>query len=262
MYNSLIMQLILAGFLGWVVGAAVNYLSDVLPHKRRLVSPICVACGAGQQWGHYLIWPRRCSSCGTWRSFRVWIVEAVFIATSLWLWTSPPEDLGYWAGLTLLLYFGVVVVIDVEHRLILHPVSFAGAILCLGVGIWLHNLPQTLIGGLAGFGFMLLLYIFGNFFARWMARLRGAPIDEVALGFGDVNLAGVLGLLLGWPGIIGGLLLAILMGGVVSLIYIILMLIFRRYRAFAAIPYGPFLVAGAILLLYFREYLLAITALN
>lgn len=174
----------------------------------------------------------------------------------------PPDGLGYWVGMTLLLYFGVVVVIDVEHRLILHPVSFVGVLLCLGVGIWLHNLAPTLIGGLAGFGFMLVLYIFGNFFARWMARLRGAPIDEVALGFGDVNLAGVLGLLLGWPGIIGGLLLAILMAGVVSLIYIVLMLIFRRYRAFTAIPYGPFLVAGAILLLYFREYLLAITTLN
>jgi len=31
--------------------------------------------------------------------------------------------------------------------------------------------------------------------------------DEVALGFGDVNLAGIMGLLLGWPGITAGLVI-------------------------------------------------------
>ncbi|MBC8497079.1 MAG: prepilin peptidase, partial [Chloroflexi bacterium] len=143
--------------------------------------------------------------------------------------------------------------------LILHPVSWAGALLGLGVGIWMHGLAPTLIGGAAGFGLMLALHSFGNLFARGMARLRGEPIDEVALGFGDVNLSGVLGLLLGWPGIVGGLLLAILLGGVVSLFYLLIMLIRRRYQVFTAIPYGPFLVASAILLLYFQESLLSIT---
>jgi hypothetical protein len=35
------------------------------------------------------------------------------------------------------------------------------------------------------------------------------------------------------------------------------MAISRRYRPFIAIPYGPFLIAGAATLLYFRDYLLA-----
>ena len=74
----------------------------------------------------------------------------------------------------------------------------------------------------------------------------------MALGFGDVNLAGVLGLLLGWPGIVLGLLLAILIGGVVSLVYLVVMAVLRRYHTFMAIPYGPFLIISAILLLYFQ----------
>jgi leader peptidase (prepilin peptidase)/N-methyltransferase len=81
-------------------------------------------------------------------------------------------------------------------------------------------------------------------------------LSEVALGFGDVNLAGVMGLLLGWPGIVLGLVLAIFLGGFVSLIYIVIMLITRRYKTFAAIPYGPFLVLGGVILIYFREYLI------
>jgi leader peptidase (prepilin peptidase)/N-methyltransferase len=98
---------------------------------------------------------------------------------------------------------------------------------------------------------MLLLYYFGDLFARWLARRRGQTLDEVALGFGDVNLSGVLGLMLGWPGIIVGLILAIFLGGIFSLLYLLGKIITRRYRTFMAIPYGPFLVASAILLLFF-----------
>jgi len=65
-----------------------------------------------------------------------------------------------------------------------------------------------------------------------------------------------MGLLLGWPGIVLGLVLAILLGGAVSLIYIVGMLITRRYRTFAAIPYGPFLVLSGVILIFLREYLL------
>ncbi|MBM3144118.1 MAG: hypothetical protein FJ010_03935 [Chloroflexi bacterium] len=246
------MQWIAAVFLGWLGGMVVNYLSDILPHERRLAAPICMICGEKQPWWNYLVWPRRCPACGGRRRLRVWIVEIIYIGVSVWLWISPPVRLGAWVGIALMLYFGVVVVIDMEHRLILHPVSWTGALLGLAVGSWLHGLTPTLIGGAAGYGLMLILYGLGFLFARGVARFRGEPIEEVALGFGDVNLSGVLGLLLGWPGIIGGLILAILLGGVVSFFYLLVTLLLRRYRVFTAIPYGPFLVCGAIGLLYFN----------
>jgi len=149
-----------------------------------------------------------------------------------------------------LVYLAIVAVIDIEHRLILHPVSIVGAGLGLLIGIWLRGWSQTLIGGAAGFGMMLLLYYLGDWFARWLARKRGQDLEEVALGFGDVNLAGVLGLMLGWPGIVAGLLLAILLGGAVSLLIIASQVITRRYTPFTAIPYAPFLILGFIILLY------------
>jgi leader peptidase (prepilin peptidase)/N-methyltransferase len=158
----------------------------------------------------------------------------------------------------LLLYFGVVTVIDLEHRLILHPVSLVGAVLGLGLGFWLHGWKSTLAGGVAGFVMMFLLYFLGDLFARLIARIRGETLDEVALGFGDVNLAGVLGLVLGWPGIVGGLLLAIMLGGLFSLLFLFVSMIRRRYRTFTAIPYGPFLIASAVLLLFFRDSIQAL----
>lgn len=174
------------------------------------------------------------------------------------MWYVPPPGLGFAAGMILLIFFGLVVVIDMEHRLILHPVSLAGAVLALGIGIWQRGLAVTFGGGVAGFAAMLALFILGNLFARGISLLRRRTLDEEALGFGDVTLSGVLGLLLGWPGILIGLFLAIIFGGLVSLLYLLVMLLARRYRPFTAIPYGPFLIASAVLLIFFRGFLLSV----
>lgn len=185
----------------------------------------------------------------------MWLVEFAGVVAGIWLYYSPPDHFSLLTAWLLLVYFGVVVVIDLEHRLILHPVTLVGAILAAFVGIQLHGVLPTLFGGLAGFGIMFGIYLFGILFVRFMARRRGQtvePGDDEALGFGDVTLSGVLGLLLGWPGIIAGLITAILLGGIFSLFYLILMIVARRYRFLMAIPYGPFLVASGFVLLFLR----------
>lgn len=239
--------------LGWTAGILINYLADVLPYRRRLVPRFCLACGAPRNRLVYYLWPVRCEQCGYWNPWRTWLVQLGAIGASLWLWWSTPPALGFPLAFILLVYFAVVAIIDLEHRLILHPTSMVGGLLGLFLGSRLHGLVPTLLGGLAGFTFMLVLYILGGVFARLIMRLRGRAIDEEALGFGDVILAGILGLLLGWRGIFLGLFLGILAGGLASLIYIITTALGRRYRPFTAIPYGPFLISGAVALLYFRE---------
>ncbi len=82
---------------------------------------------------------------------------------------------------------------------------------------------------------------------------RDLEEPEDALGFGDVNLGGVIGLLLGWPGIIAGLVFAILLAGGFSLVYLLIKLLRREYRPSLAIPYGPFLAASAAWLLVFKN---------
>ncbi|MGW8250676.1 MAG: prepilin peptidase, partial [Anaerolineales bacterium] len=201
-----ILPLVLAGATGWLAGMLVNYLADVLPGKRRFSRPYCLKCESDLPIYNYLVWPRRCAACGLRRSSRTWIVEVVFIAVAVWLWTAPGQRFTYLEGMALLIYFGVVTVIDVEHRLILHPVSIVGAVLGAYFGIQMHGVWSTLIGGLVGYGAMLALYLVGILFSAYQARRRGELHFEDALGFGDVNLSGVLGLLLGWPGIIAGLL--------------------------------------------------------
>lgn len=249
------LPLVFAATLGWGAGMLVNYLSDVLPGKRKLSAPYCLACESSMPILNYLFWPRRCSICGQSRSYRAWVIEAIFIIAAVWLWLNPGMRFSFIAGVVLLTYFGVVTVIDIEHRLILHPVSLVGAVLGILYGIQMHGVWSTLIGGLVGYAAMLALYILGILFSAYQARRRGESQFEDALGFGDVNLSGILGLLLGWPGIVAGLLLTILLAGAISLIYLLLMVARKRYDTGLAIPYGPFLVASAIWLLYFTSTL-------
>ncbi len=244
---------VLAVLLGWALGALVNYLSDVLPHRRRLVRPFCLHCQQVMEWKNYLVWPRRCPSCNRRRSLRTWVVEIIFVAAALGIFARPPERLGIALGLLWLTYFGVIIVIDIEHHLILHPVSWAGAGIGLVTGVWLHGWMWTLIGGTAGFGIMLIFYWLGIAYVRYIVRRRGGKLEEGdAFGFGDVNLSGVIGLLLGWPGILAGLFIAILFSGAYMALYVLGALIARRFKAHTALPYGPFLAAGAIYLLFLR----------
>jgi leader peptidase (prepilin peptidase)/N-methyltransferase len=183
----------------------------------------------------------------------VWVVEVFYIAASVMISQFPPNKLGFWLGMILLAYFGVVVLIDLEYRLIMHPVSIFGAVLGLIIGTLQVGWLRALVGGAVGFAIMWLLYQFGILLIKVVNRRKGQPVNDVALGFGDVNLSGVLGLILGWPVILIGLVVAVLIGGIVSLIYIVIKLITRKYEAFMALPYGPFLVLGAVILIYFRD---------
>ena len=164
-----------------------------------------------------------------------------------------------------LIYFGVITVIDLEHRLILHPTSMVGAVLGLIVGTVIHSradglllgVGKSLLGGLFGFGVMYLLYMLGTLVARYRARRMQASgqalDDEEALGGGDVYLAGVLGLMLGWPFILNALVLGVLLGGLISFLFIALLLVRRRYSGDALmtfIPYGPYFIIGAFYLLF------------
>lgn len=250
--------LFISPILGWFAGGVVNYLADVLPFRRRLSTPFCLKCEASVHLLAYLAWPSPCRQCGARRAFRSWLVQVFYACAAIGLWFLE-IDLGILPGMILLMYLGVVSVIDIEHRLILHVVSAAGALLAFVFGTWQHGLVSTLGGGLAGFLFTLAFYYFGILFVRWSRRLRGQEtLEDEGLGFGDVNLSGVLGLLLGWPGIIAGLILAVVLGGIVSLVYLLVMLVRRRYSPDLSLPYGPFLVLSAILLIYFQEYLVAL----
>lgn len=259
-------SLLLPLALGWIAGLFVNYASDVLPRTRRFSQPVCRNCGGEFSWLEYLAL-RACRSCGIVRSLRTWIVQLAMTASFAYFWLHTPRALGLPLSLIVLVYFAVITVIDLEHRLILFPTSVFGAALGLVVGTYIYfqakgltfgvAVGSSLLGGLIGFGVMFLVYQLGTLVARYRARkLQSAgqtDDEEEAFGGGDVYLAGVLGLMLGSEYILYGLTYGVLLGGLVSFIFIAAALIQRRYsnQSFMIfIPYGPYLIAGAFYMLF------------
>ena len=93
------------------------------------------------------------------------------------------------------------------------------------------------LSALTSFAFFLILYL--------ITKGKG-------MGFGDVKLAFLLGLVLGFPKIIVALYLAFLTGALAGSILIV----WRKKKLKSSIPFGPFLILGSILSIFFGEKIL------
>jgi leader peptidase (prepilin peptidase)/N-methyltransferase len=241
---------------GLLLALLVNYLADVLPTKRRLATPACQNCQHDLRISDYLLM-KACSQCGKKRSPRTWIVFFVLMSASILLWLYPPSNMGFWLSGVVLAYFLMIIVIDVEHRLILHVTTLTGAALGLLVG-WVTVGPlSAIVGGVSNLLIMFIFYMLGVAFAKYRARRLGTSDDEEALGFGDVTIAGVLGLMLGWPLSWLSLVYGILFAGIFSILLVGFLLATKRFESMNIfIAYGPYLVIGTFVLLFFPEFAL------
>jgi leader peptidase (prepilin peptidase)/N-methyltransferase len=196
---------------------------------------------------------KKCHSCQARRPWRVWFVQIAVPLISLLIWFLPHNRLPFLVEMVLLAYLGLVAAIDLEHHLVLGPLSLAGILIGAISGTFLHGWLGTLLGGTAGFLFMYAIYWLGRGFSAWMSKRSQQPIEKEALGFGDVYIATIIGLAMGWPGVSAGLILGILMGGIFSSLFLLRAVIFKRYRVFSAIPYAPFLIISAVCLIFWPK---------
>lgn len=258
-------SLIIPLFAGAIAGSIINYLADALPRTRSFSQPTCLVCNSSFGVGDYLLM-LPCAN-GHPRNIRTWVVLVLAMGISMYIWLTPPAKIGYILGLVLIIYFGLVFVIDLEHRLILHPTSIFGAILGLILGIIKRGPESTIYGGLGGLAIMLFFYFMGALFARFRAKRMEAAgqeaDDEEALGAGDVILVTILGFIVGWPLIGFGLLAGILLGGLVSLALLGWLLVTGQYSKNALmmfIPYGPYFITSAFVIVFFPDFVSTILA--
>jgi leader peptidase (prepilin peptidase)/N-methyltransferase len=258
-------MIVLYAILGLVVGAFLNWCADQLPTAQRRLyripyCPYCETPRAPLAWSGTLAYAAlrvQCPSCGAPIPWRAPLTELGTAVLFGWLWAM------HGPGVLLFLHsvYGailiLVTVIDLEHRLILNVVIYPAYVVAL-LGSLIHPQPffyrLALIGGVVGFGIMFVLYQLGVLFVRAVGRMRGQELNTVALGFGDVRLAGFLGLVVGFPDILYALILAVTLGGLAGLVYwFVRAVILRRYSLFSAIPYGPYLVAGGLIMLLYGQ---------
>jgi hypothetical protein len=239
---------------GGIVGILINYFSDVLPVYRNLTQPSCDNCGRKFPLPDYIIF-YRCSQCGSKRPIRSIVVVIVSMIMCVFLKFFPFSGLGFFASLPILIFMAVIVVIDIEHRLVLIQTSIFGLFLFLVYGAALNDFSTTMMGGFVGFLIMLFFYLKGKIFIHMIGKIRKKEINEIAFGLGDVIFGTILGFLVGYPLIIGAIILSMLLLVVVSFFLFLFLFLSRKYHAFSmTLPFTTFQVIGAIAILYMQYY--------
>ncbi len=269
----LAMALVICTVIGLGVGIVLNVLADELSPTEpapapRVWVPRCGSCGAVRPSTGWLallspvLGTWRCQTCHAPRPWRQVVVELATAAgfALAWQWAAhgPVAELAvlarFLSAVVVLSAAILIAVIDIEHRLILFVIVIPAAAAVTFSG-WAagRDVAAMLWGGLAGFGVVLGVFLLGQLFSLVVALVRGRPPDEIVFGGGDVVLAGLIGLMVGWPAILLALLIATLASGAFSAGYLMIQILRRRYRAFTPIPHGPFLLLGGLALYFFSD---------
>ncbi len=132
-----------------------------------------------------------------------------------------------------------VLVIDYKHLIIPNRLNLTmfeiGLLFTFIYGISNMNIAVSmLLGMLAGGGIFLLITLIGGFIA-----------GKEAMGFGDVKLMGALGLFFGLQNIVTISIVAFLVAAIISIILIV----FKIRKTDEYIPFGPFIVVGAFIVM-------------
>lgn len=241
------MLLCVAGLLGLAVGSFLNVVIYRVPRGESLIRPgsHCPRCGAEVRKRHnvpvlgWLLLRGRCADCAAPISGRYPLVEAgtaaLFVAVGArfgWSWELPAYL--YLAAVAVALAAIDLDVMRLPDKIVL-PSYAAALALLIPAAIAAHSLHAATRGLIAA----AVLYAF-----YWI--LAAVPRG---MGGGDVKLAPLLGLYLGWLGwssVAVGAFAGFLFGGLVG----VALLATRRAARKSRIAFGPYMLAGALLAVF------------
>lgn len=235
---------VISGVFGLVIGSFLNVVVHRVPAGQSLSRPRSACPGCSEPIAAYdniplvswLVLRGRCRRCQQPISARYPLVEAgtaaLLVGVGLrfgWSWTTPAVDI-FVAGLLAL------ACVDLERYLLPRRIVYTTGLLSGGLlvvasaatGSWDHLEVGAACAAVA----------FGVFWALNRANPRW-------LGFGDVRLAAVIGLVLGWLGAdyaLVGFLVANLAGVIVAGT----LMVSGRMSRSTPMPYGVFLAAGSV----------------
>lgn len=232
--------------MGLLFGSFATVAAYRIPRRESIVTgrSRCPECGRTiTAWENipvlsWLILRGRCRGCGNRIPPRYPLIElatGLLFVVAVWRFDSLVNAAAFAAFFWVLV---VLTVIDLDHKLlpnrIVYPTGVVGALaLTLAALIEgdLDRLVSAAIGALVFGGFFFLI----------------AFIYPAGMGGGDVKLAFVLGMFLGYAGGIGvvlvGMFLAFLIGGLSG---VLVMLVTGGDRKMQ-VPFGPFLTLGTVL---------------
>jgi prepilin signal peptidase PulO-like enzyme (type II secretory pathway) len=182
----------------------------------------------------YLFLRGKCRYCSNKISIQYPLVElsTAIIFTFVYLQIGLSLELIYL--LTILTIFIVIFVYDLKYYIIPDRFVFSAIIISL---VWIILNGDILLTFAAALGASLFFFLIW-FFSKGMA-----------MGFGDVKLAFLIGLLLGWPNVLVGLFLGFFFGAIIGTIAILI----NGRNLKSEIPFAPFLLSGAFVTLFWGD---------
>lgn len=237
---------IVFALLGIAFGSFLNVCIDRLPAGSSLISPPshCDACQQRLSPKDLIplvsyLWLRgRCRYCRAKIPVRLFWVEVgagLLFALAFWRFGLSAEFAvaAFYSAL-----FLMIGVIDLEHKLILNKVVYLAAFVALLISLLLHQpkVVDALIGGAIGLAFFLI----------------PALVNPRGMGWGDVKMAALIGLVTGFPLVLVALVTGVVLGGLVALILLLLRIKKRK----ETIPFGPFLSIATIATLLWGSHIL------
>jgi leader peptidase (prepilin peptidase)/N-methyltransferase len=238
--------------LGLVMGSFLNVVIARLPAGRSVVWPgsACPECGQAIRWfdnvplvSWLLLLRGRCRACRKPISVRYPVVEFL---TAL-LFYAMFRKIGwesrlFFRDLPFVSLAVAITFIDLDLRIIPDRLSLPGIVLGLGSSFFVGALGDSLAGAALGFlGFYGLSWGFYQLTGR------------VGLGGGDIKLLAMIGAFIGVQGVLTTILVSSILGTVIGLIWGLATRQGQLMRV--SIPYGPFLLLGALADYFLRDLL-------
>ena len=246
---------------GASIGSFLNVLIDRLPQEKKITGrSVCDHCHHQLAWYDlipilsFFLLKGRCRYCRKKISFQYPLVEIltglmfVFVFVFLQITNNQFQIryLLYW--LLVISYWGLIscfIVIffsDVKYHLISDYILWV--LFCFSLFFHLatnFNLFQ-----------LISIYFFSSIIVAFPIWLIYFLSKEKAMGLGDVYLSAILGFLLGWQKGFLALYLAFVLGGFLGF----LLILFGRKKLKSKIAFGPFLIIGAFVMLFFGKTIL------
>jgi prepilin signal peptidase PulO-like enzyme (type II secretory pathway) len=221
---------------GLVVGSFLNVVLSRLPSGEQvfLGRSRCTYCKHKLSWYDlvpvlsFVLLSGRCRYCKKKISSRYVFVEAITAVGFVMVAATTP-NLFVAAWLAVLWAISVAIIFyDIEHLEI--PIVFSMFFwvwVAGGTFFFAHDtIKLSLLGLVVPLLFFGLVWFLSR--GRW-------------LGFGDVLLSPALGLWLGWPAVVLMIFLSYVLGAIVGTFLII----FKKIKPRAHVPFAPFLILGA-----------------
>lgn len=248
--------------IGATIGSFANVCIHRMPKHMSVAFPgsHCPLCSHRIAWWEnipiisYIILGGRCRGCKKRISIRYPIVELLGILLAIVTWWHF-QNMGQFLAYYFLFCAPLLIlsVIDLYHKIIPDIISIPGIFVGIGVrevfahpALRLDVLIDSALGIIVGGGF---LFVVGYLYEKIKKR--------EGLGGGDVKLAAMIGSFLGWQQVIFVLLFASVLGLVAG---VVMLLCFKKDRYFE-IPFGPFLSAAALTILFCKNIIVWYTSL-